>query len=186
MSNKEIKITGTHNRRSVRLCNDEKYVVKERKFYSDISGSFSQCDIKKRMPILYLKMENISNFSLDYLEGKILEEIKIKQSSYTIQDLKKNILIRENIEKNQAITPEQIVEKLLISLYKCYYCKREVQILYENTREPKQWTLERINNNEGHTYDNCVIACLECNLKRRNMNIEKFEFTKNLKIIKKE
>ena len=114
----------------------------------------------------------------------LLEWILRKQFFLLIQDLKKNILIRENREKNQAITPEQIVEKLLISLYKCYYCKREVQILYENTREPKQWTLERINNNEGHTYDNCVIACLECNLKRRRTNKDAFMFTKNLKIIR--
>jgi hypothetical protein len=183
MSKKEIVITGMHNRRGIRFCNKEKYIIKERKFYSDISCNFNQDDIKKLIPKLYLKMETIDDFSLEHLEMKIIEEVKVKQASYINQDSKKKRIIRENREK---ITTEQIVEKLLTSLYKCYYCKEGVQILYENTREPKQWTLERIDNEEGHTYDNCVIACLECNLKRRNMNIEKFEFTQNLKIIKKE
>ena len=183
MDKKEINIVGTHNRRSIRLCNNEKYVTKERKFYSDISCNFIQDDIKKLLPELYLKMEKIDSFSLCHLERKTLEEVKVKHSSYINQDLRKKIINRENREK---ITTDQIVEKLLTSMYKCYYCKDEIQILYENTREPKQWTLERIDNEEGHTYENCVIACLECNLKRRNTNIEKFKFTKNLKIIKKE
>jgi len=183
MSKKEIKITGTHNRRSVRLCNNERYTSKERKFYSDISCNFIQDDIKNLIPQLYLKMDTIDHFSLGHLEKKILEEVRVKHCSYNTQDIKKNKLIGESREK---ITVENIIEKLLTSKYKCYYCKNEIQILYENTREPKQWTLERIDNNKGHTNENCVIACLECNLKRRNTSIEKFEFTHNLKIIKKE
>jgi hypothetical protein len=49
-------------------------------------------------------------------------------------------------------------------------------------RENKQWTLDRIDNNLGHNEDNVVIACLECNLKRRRTNQSKFLFTKQLKI----
>jgi len=189
MSKKEINITGTHNRRGIRFCNKDKYITKQRKIHSDISCNFNQDDIKILIPKLYLKMGMINDFSLDsldHLEIKILEEIKVKQLSYINQDSRKKSIVRENRENRDKITTEQIVEKLLTSSYKCYYCKGEIQILYENTREPKQWTLERINNEEGHTYENCVVACLECNLKRRNMNIEKFEFTQNLKIVKKE
>ena len=34
-------------------------------------------------------------------------------------------------------------------------------ILYENVREPKQWSVDRINNDLGHNIDNFVLACLD-------------------------
>jgi hypothetical protein len=46
----------------------------------------------------------------------------------------------------------------------------------------KQWTLDRIDNDIGHNKKNLVIACLECNLKRKRTNKDKFMFTKNMKI----
>jgi hypothetical protein len=67
---------------------------------------------------------------------------------------------------------------------KCCYCSSEVYILYERVREMKQWSLDRINNDIGHNIGNLVIACLECNLKRRRTNKDKFMFTKNMVIIK--
>jgi RNase P subunit RPR2 len=45
-----------------------------------------------------------------------------------------------------------------------------------------QWTLERMDNNKGHNNDNVVIACLDCNLKRRLQNKDAFLFTKQLTI----
>ena len=50
----------------------------------------------------------------------------------------------------------------------------------------KQWSLDRIDNNIGHNVGNLVIACLECNLKRRRRTDEKFLFTKQLNIVKRE
>ena len=47
-----------------------------------------------------------------------------------------------------------------------------------------QWTLDRIDNERPHTKDNILISCLECNLKRRRMDKDKFEFTKKLNIVK--
>ena len=48
----------------------------------------------------------------------------------------------------------------------------------------KQWSLDRINNDIGHNSGNLLIACLECNLKRRRTNKDAFMFTKNMVIIK--
>jgi hypothetical protein len=59
-------------------------------------------------------------------------------------------------------------------------------ILYENVREPKQWTVDRINNDLGHNNDNFVLACLDCNLKRRCKSCDKFLFTKQLNIIRQD
>ena len=69
---------------------------------------------------------------------------------------------------------------------KCYYCKENVNVLYEIVREPKQWTLERLDNSFGHNHDNVVIACLNCNVRRRTMYHERYVFTKQLNIVKKD
>ena len=68
----------------------------------------------------------------------------------------------------------------------CYYCNSKMNILYENVRESKQWTVDRINNDLGHNIDNIVLACLDCNLKRRCKSADKFLFTKQLNIIKQD
>ena len=49
----------------------------------------------------------------------------------------------------------------------------------------KQWTLDRLDNDQGHNRDNVVICCLECNLKKGTMDDEKFRFAKQMRIIKK-
>ena len=47
-----------------------------------------------------------------------------------------------------------------------------------------QWTLDRLDNNKGHCFENVVICCLKCNLKRRTTDDEKFKFTKQMRIVK--
>ena len=66
----------------------------------------------------------------------------------------------------------------------CHYCKEKVYLLYEIVRESNHWTLDRINNDLGHNADNCLLACLSCNLKRRRISSDAFLFTKQLNIIK--
>ena len=52
------------------------------------------------------------------------------------------------------------------------------------SREMKQWSVDRIDNNKGHNSDNFHIACLKCNLTRRRQNDDKFLYTKQLHIVK--
>lgn len=106
-----------------------------------------------------------------------VNEIKKKINGYRNQDIKKDKL-------NMIISYEETLEKLVESQLKCYYCKEKVCIMYEKIREPKQWTLDRLDNNIGHNKDNIVICCLDCNLKRRVKSHEHFKFTKQL-VIKK-
>ena len=63
-------------------------------------------------------------------------------------------------------------------------CNKKILILTNKFRDNDQWTLERIDNNIGHNTDNVIISCLDCNLKRRNSNMDNFEYTKKLKINK--
>ena len=101
---------------------------------------------------------------IDYDDKKIyLSEIRTKLNSYKQQD-------REKVRDiNNNISFEDVIEKLITSKLVCYYCRGDVNILYNNIKQEDQWTLERINNDIGHTNANCEICCLRCNLKRRCM-----------------
>lgn len=107
--------------------------------------------------------------------------IKSKLVSYKHQDI-----IKKKLNKDEFINFQQVIELLNTSELKCHYCSKEVYILYEKVREMTQWSLDRINNDIGHNVNNLVIACLECNLRRRRTNKDAFMFTKNMKIIKQD
>jgi len=106
-------------------------------------------------------------------------ELHKKINSYKQQDIKKD----KNLDG--LISYEELLEKLVVSKLKCYYCRKDVLLLYENNREQKQWTLDRLDNSLGHTKENVVVCCLKCNLERRCLNDEKFLFTKQMRLIKK-
>ena len=97
---------------------------------------------------------------------------------------RKVIIFKKKLNEEQFVTFEEVVELLKICGLTCHYCSEHVFILYEKVRETKQWSLDRINNDIGHNNKNLVIACLECNLKRRRTNKDAFMFTKNMVIIK--
>jgi hypothetical protein len=113
----------------------------------------------------------------------IVSQIKGKIYGYLGQDAEKGEKIAD---PETAIKPNlsNILQKLVDSKIECFYCKGRVRILYEFVRDNKQWTLERINNKEGHHVDNVEIACLGCNLKRRTMFHERYVFTKQMSITK--
>jgi hypothetical protein len=110
---------------------------------------------------------------------KILPTIETKINGYKQQDVKKGVF---NFEK--FITIEYVKELLGKSNDKCYYCKENVLQEYEMSREMKQWTLDRIDNDIGHNTDNVIIACLLCNLKRRRRKMDDFYNIKNMNIVK--
>jgi hypothetical protein len=110
----------------------------------------------------------------------VKKELERKIKSYRMQDIKKDKLNEEKL-----IKIDECIDKLVLSKMKCYYCMEDMLLIYENVREAKQWTLDRIDNSIGHYTDNVVISCLSCNLKRRTMNDKKFKFSKQMKIIKK-
>ena len=112
----------------------------------------------------------------DFIEKKyIINELKNKINSYKQQDIKKNIY-----EENNLITLEEVIEKLLISKLKCYYCKKNMFIFFAKVRDNSQWTLDRLNNYDVHNNSNTIVCCLECNLQRRRKSSEKFKFSKQL------
>ena len=105
------------------------------------------------------------------------KEINKKLNGYKNQDLKKKI-------NSNLIQLHEVMEKLETCNFQCHYCFCTVDILYKQVRQENQWTLDRINNDIGHEKDNVVISCLKCNLEKKKMELEKFKFTKQLKLIK--
>ena len=111
---------------------------------------------------------------------KLKDEIKKKINGYKSQDIKK-----KRHDSDKLITLEQPTELLVASKLQCHYCSKCVQLFYDNVREKDQWTLERIDNSIGHFKENVVISCLECNLKRRCIDTDRFKYSKNFNNIKK-
>jgi hypothetical protein len=112
----------------------------------------------------------------NFIEKKfLLSELKTKINSYKQQDLKKDFHEKENL-----ITLEQVINKLVESILKCYYCRKNMYLFFDKVRDNSQWTLDRLNNYDEHTNDNTIVCCLQCNLERRRKNSEKFKFSKQL------
>tara|TARA_Y100000389_G_C17468238_1_gene527717 strand:- start:2304 stop:2819 length:516 start_codon:yes stop_codon:yes gene_type:complete len=167
---KTIIITGKRNIESIRGEKNKKRVQSKEWCKIDILN-----DEKKQVEIL-----NLLYLEQEY-EGKkyVDKEINRKLNGYKNQDVKKEVY-----DVNYFIKKEELIEKLVVSKLKCYYCKKNCKLMYENVREKMQWTLDRIDNDQGHNKDNVVICCLDCNLKKRTMNDEKFKFTKQMIIVK--
>ena len=90
----------------------------------------------------------------------------------------------KTITYGRVDTLEEAIQKLIDCDLKCAYCAKFVKVIYKIVRDPLQWTLDRIDNKKNHSNANTLISCLQCNLKRRNINKEKFEFTQNMTIVK--
>ena len=114
------------------------------------------------------------------IEKLIWNEIKTKLHNYKSQD----ICHKFNTPNNNIISIINCIELLVTSKIMCVYCLEPCLIIYENIRYPKQWTLDRVNNDMGHTVNNVIISCLQCNLQRKNKNSEKFKQGKQLKLVK--
>ena len=128
-----------------------------------------------------IDMVNKIYLSIDFNDRSSVEaNVHKKINGYKQQDRKKN-----RFNKDFFITYDEIIEKLIISNLLCFYCKKKTLIDYKTRRDPRQWTLDRIDNKIGHNNNNVVISCLKCNLEKRARSHEKFEFTKQMKIIKK-
>lgn len=108
----------------------------------------------------------------EYLFRSVRRHLQDKLSGYKLQDR------RKQWDDAHVIRMPGLVRMISQCGLKCFYCACEVFVLYEKVLEPKQWSLDRCCNDKGHTEENVVVACLECNLKRRRQNKDAFLFTK--------
>jgi hypothetical protein len=128
--------------------------------------------------LIFLK-EIALNFEKKEVHKLIISQLESKLNGYKHQDILKKIN-----DDSKIIKINEVIDKIVACNLKCFYCLNDVHILYKIVREMNQWTLDRIDNEKGHFTDNVVISCLECNLKKKKQNSEKFLFTKQMKIIR--
>jgi hypothetical protein len=175
---KKIIFTGTTTKYQMKKVNTNKEKKEKKKKVETNTWGLNEEELSFDIQLNILK--NTSNNSIindSKLTNFIISHIKTKISSYKHQDLLKNIFLESDF-----VTFDHIIELLNECNMKCHYCACETYLLYEFVREMKQWSLDRINNDIGHNKGNLVIACLECNLKRRRTNKDAFFMTKNLTI----
>ena len=133
---------------------------------------------EKQIEMIHAIHENNDEFFNS--ENKILiRELERKIYGYKQQDIEKHMLNQETF-----LSLKDVISKMIDCKMKCYYCDCEMYLLYEIVRESKQWSVDRLDNDQGHNLNNYVLACLECNLKRRRRTAEKYLFTKQLNIVK--
>jgi hypothetical protein len=140
------------------------------------SWGLNEEDLLHKTQLNSLISNNDNKYTLN-----LLSHIKLKLSGYKQQDI-----IKKKYNETNFVSCEEVITLLKQSELKCCYCSNNVYILYEIVREMKQWSLDRIDNNLGHNSNNLVVACLECNLKRKRTNKDAFMFTKNMVIVKKD
>jgi hypothetical protein len=174
---KTINIVGTNNRYMMKkVIREKKAEPKKREASKEWTFSDEYFNYNKQMKMINDISANILD---DNVIKIIIQQINKKISSYKQQDILKKILNTE-----QFIDFNCVINKMIECELKCRYCICEMSVLYDITREMKQWSVDRIDNDKGHNKDNFHLACLECNLKRRRKTDEKFLFTKQLKLIK--
>ena len=84
----------------------------------------------------------------------LLTHLKTKQSGYRSQDT-----VKKFYDPERFVQIPDIVALLIESNLSCFYCQKWATLFYENVRDPRQWSLERLSNDEGHNRENVVIAC---------------------------
>jgi len=180
---KTISITGTNNKYQIKKMIKDRKVEKETK-KRVVSEKWSFSDECFLHTYQIKVLDNI--FENNYQHNDETSRIAIQEINKKIYGYKQQDTLKKHYDSEKFLTFESVIKKLIESELKCRYCKCEMSILYDVSREMKQWSVDRIDNDKGHNIDNFHLACLDCNLKRRRRTDEKFLFTKQLNIVKQE
>ena len=181
---KKINIVGTGTRYQMKkVIKNGEDEIKSRKEIEKLELPLETFEWQQQYTIINEIYSNLKNNEVIESCSDIIKIIK-NQISSKLSGYKQQDILKKVFDKEKIIKYEEIIEKLKNCDLKCYYCNENVYLLYKLVREMKQWSLDRIDNNIGHTCDNVFISCLECNLKKRTKNSDSFLFTKQLKINK--
>ena len=111
--------------------------------------------------------------------GKQLESsILRKLAGYRQQDVRRQRAIASNASFGD------VVSKLVVAQGNCAYCDVPLVLFGGEKRNKLQWSLDRIDNELGHSDINTVISCLACNLRRRSRPHRKFLAGSKMKFVK--
>ena len=180
---KTINITGQNNKYQMKKLTTERNTEpKKREVSKKWTFDEDNFNYDKQMKLIIdISKMNLENNIDDDIVKIAVQEIHKKICSYKHQDI-----IKKKLDVDAFIDFNCVIDKMIECELKCRYCICEMSVLYDRSREMKQWSVDRIDNDKGHNKDNFHLACLDCNLKRRRRTDEKFLFTKQLSIVKKD
>ena len=165
--------------KKIEIVQIEKPKIKEkntRVITKESKWKYNNLTYEEEIRILTDLKNKIKNEDTNLLKS----EIKKKLSGYKNQDI-----IKKKYDEDKFISYENTIKKLIDCGSKCLYCNGESKIFYKYVRDTSQWSLDRVDNNYGHNYDNVEISCLKCNLRRKTITTEKYILTKQIMNIKK-
>ena len=195
LEQKTINITGTHNKYQMKkLIKERKTEPKKREVSKKWSFPEEYYNYEKQMKLINsISIKNLEKNLENNLEKNLEKNLEEEIAQTVIQEINKKIygykhqdILKKKLDVNAFIDFNCVIQKMIECELKCRYCKCEMSVLYDITREMKQWSVDRIDNDKGHNKDNFHLACLDCNLKRRRRTDEKFLFTNQLNIVKNE
>ena len=188
---KKIDILGKRNQDKMKQMADpdavlekkmpKKQMLDDERFYTDQNigiailkefqdNDYNEIIVNKDVSATASTSTKKNEITLNILTLKhIVREIENKRKAYIYQDKQHSIY-----DPRYSISLEHIIALIIESNLNCYYCREICQLTYKEVMCRKQWTLDRIDNDYGHNHTNVVIACLDCNLKRGNMDSERF------------
>lgn len=158
----------------------------------DIKSCFSVSNVPIKKRIVTTKWKQSFNHDFEWTllnnlkDTPISEDEKLlySQIQYKRQGYKHQDIVKKKYMVDKFISIPNILVLLRDSQLQCQYCGQKCRLLYEQVRDPQQWSLDRLDNTLGHNEDNVCIACLACNLKRRVTHYRNFVLTKQIVLCK--
>ena len=175
---KMIDIKGKRNQDKLKILNNPNYISERSKLKKWDKKILEEYEDQNKQLIIIKKLY-LNDEKFEY-KDLFKKEINNKIDGYKRQDNDKKIF-----DINYFISYDYVIEKILESKLKCFYCNKLCLLLYTEVLDRDQWTLDRIDNDYGHNINNVVISCLDCNVRRKTMNCERFKLGKQLCFIKK-
>ena len=159
---------------------DTETVLKTRKVSRKPGETLPQISSQQQYDLL-CKIRYGQSLTNEENEGvtRIRQEINRKINGYKQQDVNRKLF-----DPNTLVKQKDVIEKLVECTLSCVFCSKQVVLLYDKARDMAQWSLDRIDNDVGHSASNTNVCCLKCNLERRRQNYDAFHWTKNLTISK--
>lgn len=126
------------------------------KFYNNLLNTLFGFIINNMFHTKFSNNKLWQKFINNSIDINVVKKIKQKIISYKNTDK-----IKFNVDNN--LTFEDVIKILISYNYKCDECGKEIIIDYKKNCY-RQFSLDRIDDNKPHNYENIRLCCLSCNV----------------------
>jgi len=142
--------------------NAEKICEKQKKYYEKNAEKYKE---------YYEK--NAEKYKEYYVDQKISNPLHIKFNRMIHHSIQADTKYNRLYDLQDYIDEEFLNYLWNDQNQRCYHCNGEMTLDFSaTTRSPTQISIQRLNNDLPHIKKNCVLACLSCNLKRKELIVQ--------------